>query len=134
MAGQMAEQVTVECGWCVSKNQNNLFVGWKGWYICEECLESLIKVRALSDPSFRERLIGELTELKDNKPPSNESFFSGVVSKYDRLPPSERVKRYLDLADRMRKQIERTPEPFRSSCLQLAEKWEQLAADAAKSG
>jgi len=48
------------------------------------------------------------------------------------LPPLERIKRYLDLADDARRDGARAAGSARDSYFMFAQRWEQLAADTAR--
>jgi hypothetical protein len=48
------------------------------------------------------------------------------------LPPLERIKHYLDLADDARREGARAAGSARESYLLFAQRWEQLAADTAR--
>jgi len=43
--------------------------GWKGWFICGDCLESLIKERGANGSCFPRRIIEELKVLEIGVPP-----------------------------------------------------------------
>ena len=69
----MTEPQDMKCGFCVTEKPAQLFVGWKGWFICGNCCEGLIKTWAQTDRAFRERLIEELKVLEDWVPPPSDN-------------------------------------------------------------
>jgi hypothetical protein len=58
----------VKCGFCINEKPRDLVTGWRGWFICGECVELLAEVRANQDVEMRERLIARLMALRDTPP------------------------------------------------------------------
>jgi hypothetical protein len=61
-------QEEITCGFCVNETPRDLMTGWRGWFICGECVELLAEVRAQTNIEARERLIAKLTKLRDEPP------------------------------------------------------------------
>jgi hypothetical protein len=57
-----------KCGFCVNEKPHHLNVGWRGWFICDKCVERLAEVRAYQDADAREHMIARLTALRETPP------------------------------------------------------------------
>jgi hypothetical protein len=57
-----------KCGFCVNEKPRNLITGWRGWFICDECVELLAEICAQQNPGARERLITMLTAMRARPP------------------------------------------------------------------
>ena len=57
-----------KCGFCTNEKPRHLSTGWRGWFICDECVELLADVLGQLNSDARERMIAKLVAHRDNPP------------------------------------------------------------------